>query len=99
MISKTLMRDRVKMYGNNFPAFAKLVENLFDNTIEVTPQKAASILAALKKARMDYTKKKLDTATIGTDEYFALLKHYEDSVVDHDNYSWIADNYEKYLSL
>ena len=48
---------------------------------------------------MDYTKKKLDTATIGTDEYFALLKHYEDSVVDHDNYSWIADNYEEYLSL
>lgn len=99
MINKDLMKDRVKMYGNNFPYFAKLVEEYYGSKIEVTPADAAAIMALLKQARVLNTKERLEKVTLGTEEHMALLKHYEDSIVDRDNYTWISEHYEEYLQL
>lgn len=97
MIDKDIMKDRVKVYGNNFPAFADMLSEYLSK--EITPQDAAKILAFLKLARVQFTEMKLSLTQQGTEEYMKLLKHRDDSVTDYNNYTWIADNYEEYKEL
>ena len=97
MINKELMKDRVRVYGNNFPAYAELLSKSLG--IPITPSMAARMLALLKFTRIEDTSAKLAKAQQGTELYFALLKHKEDSVTDYENYLWISEHYEEYEAL
>lgn len=105
MICKETIKKRKAIYGNNFPAIAKLQSEHYD--FEVTPKDVAMTLAILKKVRIDFIKSKLqelkDSPRFSDYDIQIQIKDLnaglEDSIKDYDNYLWISTNYEEYEAL
>lgn len=94
-MNKNLIAQRKAEYGNSFVELANIW-----NKYEITePRTIALMLADLKQTRINNIKIRLAVTTVGTDRYFNLIKALEDSATDRDNYLWIANNFEEYLTL
>ena len=106
MIDKEVMKQRKKVYGNNFPAIAKNWSDFLG--INITERDVAMMMAQMKETRIIFIKDKLNDLKDMPDfsrneEALSLCKQYksslEDSIKDKSNYLFIATNYDEYLSL
>ena len=105
-INKDVIAQRKSVYGSNFEAIAKVwSEDLSmcehgdkKQAIYFTPIRVARYMALMKQCRIDAIDKKLSEFP-HPDVALKLTKGKEDSIIDRDNYNWIADNYKEYLAL
>lgn len=92
MIDSNIIKQRKKVYGNNFPCIAKKWSAILG--IEVEPKDVALLMAELKSCREDYIRQKL-LEKVDT----KLISALEDTQKDKANYEYIAYNYEEYEKL
>lgn len=105
MLCKKTIKKRKAIYGNNFPAIAKLQSEYLG--IEITPSQVAKSLAILKQVRIDFIKARLEVLkqSINFSDYVVQIEikdlnnGMEDSKKDLANYLWISENYEEYEAL
>lgn len=105
MINKNIIKERKKLYGNNFPKIAKLESEYLG--FEITPQQIAYKMTFLKEVRINFIKEKLQELKHSEDfdsvevqkEIKELNKGLTDSITDYNNYMWISQNYEEYENL
>lgn len=104
-VCKETIKQRKKIYGNNFEEIAKLESEYLG--IKITPAIVAYRLAILKQVRINFIKAKLqelkqdinfDTFIVQT-QIKELNKGLEDSIKDYNNYLWISQNYTEYEVL
>lgn len=104
-VCKNTIKQRKKIYGNNFEEIARLESEYLGTTI--TPAMVAYRLAILKQVRINFIKAKLqelksdinfDTYNVQT-QIKELNKGLEDSIKDYNNYLFISKNYEEYEAL
>lgn len=104
-IDKNVIKQRKKIYGNNFEEISKLQSEYLG--IEITPSQVAKTLAILKEVRINFIKARLETLRnvpnfndcIIQIEIKDLNNGLEDSKKDMANYLWISENYEEYEAL
>lgn len=104
-VDKNIIRQRKKIYGNNFEEIAKLQSEYLG--IEISAKDVAMTLAILKQVRINFIKAKLQELKqdINFDTYIVqtqikeLNNGLEDSLRDYSNYLFISQNYEEYEAL
>lgn len=105
MICKKTIAQRKKIYGDSFKEIARLQSEYYG--FEVTPKDVAMTLSILKKVRIDFIKSKLqelkESPRFSDYDIQIQIKELndglEDSIKDHNNYLWIANNYDEYEVL
>lgn len=104
-IDKNVIKQRKKIYGNNFEEISRLESEYLG--FKITPQQVSYKLAILKQVRIDFIKARLETLRnvpnfndcIIQIEIKDLNNGLEDSIKDYENYLWIATNYKEYEAL
>ena len=103
MIDKNLIKERKRVYGNNFEDIARVWEAYLSKKLgvigrfSITPEDVAKMMMLMKECRIDAISKKLEECSY--DEEVLLRTALQDSLDDRDNYEWIAENYEEYERL
>ena len=105
MIDKNVIKQRKKIYGNNFEEISRLQSEYLG--IKITPSQVAKSLAILKEVRINFIKLKLQSLrdVQNFNDYIIQIQikdlnnGLEDSKKDLANYNWIHDNYEEYEAL
>ena len=92
-----MIKQRKALYGNSFKDIALRWENLLG--IIISPKAIADLMAELKQSRIDFIKEQMQRNDLTINEYNKLKEALEDSILDKNNYLWIAKNYEEYLKL
>mgnify|MGYP005997452865 CR=1 FL=1 len=106
MIDKNTIAYKKRKYGNNFPEITtKWSEHL---GFKLSEKDVCMMMALMKQTRIENIKnrlleiKRIENFNTQNDllvEIVELNKALEDSIKDKDNYVWIGNNYEEYLSL
>jgi len=103
MVNLELMKERKKVYGDNFEAIAKVWEEYLSKKLgvmgrfSVNAKDVARMMMLMKECRIDAISKKLENCS--NDEEVLLRTALQDSLDDRDNYEWIAENYREYKRL
>ena len=103
MVDKELIKERKRIYGDNFTAIAKLWTDYLSKKLgtvgrfKVTRKDVAKMMKFMKEARIDVIMEKLKDCT--RDEEVLLKTALQDSLNDRDNYEWIAEHFEEYERL
>lgn len=104
-IDKNVIKQRKKIYGNNFEEISRLESEYLG--IKITPQQASYKLAILKQVRINFIKAKLqelkDNPRFSDYDIQIQIKDLnsglEDSLKDYNNYLFISQNYAEYEAL
>ena len=103
MLNLKLMKERKRVYGDNFEAIAKVWEMYLNEKLgimdkfSVNAKDVAKMMMLMKECRIDAISKKLEECSY--EEEVLLRTALQDSLDDRDNYEWIAENYEEYKRL
>ena len=98
MIDKNLIKQRKKIYGDNFECIANEWSFVFQKTI--TAKQVAEAMAKMKQCRLVAIKSKIEKTM--SDDRITLKKlnnALKDTIKDMKNYEWIANNYEEYKRM
>lgn len=87
MFDVAVIQQRKRVYGSNFEDIAQKWSKYL--SIEINPDDVAYLMAEMKKARIEHIQKQIAISQASLD----------DSVIDHDNYTWIAQNFKEYEKL
>jgi len=104
MVNKEVIKDKKAIYGSNFECIAtRVTEYLRDKELlsimkDIEPEDIAFIMGLMKGCRIDAIDEKI-TAKEPNNNRAKLLLAKEDSVLDQNNYFWIARNYKEYKEL
>ena len=104
MVDKKLIKQRKEIYGDNFEEIARVWSEFIKRKISVFDgfklkgEDVANMMVLMKECRIDVIAEKLEECE--DNEIAKKLKYaLEDSLVDRDNYEWIAENYKEYKRL
>jgi len=104
VVDKELIKQRKEIYGDNFEdiarewsEFIKRKISVFDS-FKLKGKDVADMMVLMKECRVDVIAEKYEFCE---DEETAekLKEALKDSLVDRDNYEWIAENYKEYKRL
>ncbi len=105
MVDLSVIKQRKSVYGDNFSEIAKMwskimsvQEHAKDDVMYFTPASVALYMADLKRVRIAHIDKELAKFPL-PDRGIELYASRDDSIVDRDNYMWIAENFEEYMEL
>lgn len=109
MIDKETIKQRKRVYGNNFPEIAMLLNEYFKECgilkKPITEKDVAKSMALMKETRLNNIKNRLNQLR---DNIYDVSVAYqikelnialEDTKKDLANYNFIAENYEEYEAL
>jgi len=95
-----LIKQRKKLYGNNFPCIAEKWNKFLNiNIDELEPNDVAIMMMLMKECRQEYIVEKLDDEMLTDEERKELLNALKDTQEDLKNYTWIAINYDEYEKI
>ena len=104
-IDKNVIKQRKKIYGNNFEEISRLESEYLG--IKIAPSQVAYKMAILKQVRINFIKAKLqelkDNPRFSDYDIQIQIKELknglEDSLKDYNNYLFISQNYAEYEAL
>ena len=102
MVDIELIKQRKAVYGDNFECIANMWSEFLKGKLGITKsfrglngKDVAEMMFLLKECRKEAILKKIKQYP----ESFNLKEALEDTIIDGENYKWIAENYEKYNRL
>jgi len=104
-IDTKLIKQRKKLYGDNFSCIAEKWSEYLNESVnmpvkvKLQPDDVAMLMSLMKECRIKAIKEKLKNDDLSIQDRAKLNKALKDSRADRDNYRWIAMNYELYKEL
>lgn len=109
MINKETIKQRKRVYGNNFGDIQVLWNEYFKKcgilNKEITEKDVAMSMALMKETRLNNIKNRLNQLKDNIHDVSVAYQvkelniALEDTKTDYENYKWIANNYEEYEAL